>query len=66
MRKEANWITQECGAHEMAVFYNALLEEVEQTKTVDAVEVVRCKDCRFFHDYEDGETYCEEMDIYEV
>ena len=45
--KEAYWIAQECGAHEMVVFYNALYEEVEQTKTVDAVEVVRCKDCKY-------------------
>ena len=34
-------IAQGCGAQETAVFYKALQEEVEQTKTVDAVEVVR-------------------------
>lgn len=60
--KEVYWIAQECGAHEVAVFYNALYEEVEQTETVDAVVVVRCKDCKFFHEYEDGVTYCEQMD----
>lgn len=64
--KEAYWIAQECGAHEAAVFYNALLEEVEQMKTVDAVEVVRCKDCYYFHEYKDGETYCEQMDLYDA
>lgn len=61
-------IAQECGAHEVAVFYNALYEEVEQTKTVDAVEVVRCKDCKFFHSYKDNckdaGTYCERLYIY--
>lgn len=56
-------IAQECGAPEIAVFYKALQEEVEQTKTVDAVEVVRCKDCKFFHEYEDEETYCEWLDL---
>lgn len=40
-------IAQGCGAHETAVFYKALYEEVEQAKTVDAVEVVRCKDCKY-------------------
>lgn len=40
-------IAQGCGAHETAVFYRALHEEVEQAKTVDAVEVVRCKDCKY-------------------
>lgn len=59
-------IAQGCGAQETAVFYKALQEEVEQTKTVDAVEVVRCKDCKFFHEYEDGETYCEQMGSYGV
>ena len=57
-------IAQGCGAPEIAVFYKALQEEVEQMETVDAVEVVRCKDCKFFHEYEDGETYCEQMGIY--
>lgn len=55
-------IAQGCGLSEITVFYKALQEEVEQTKTVDAVEVVRCKDCKFFHEYEDGDTYCEQMD----
>lgn len=47
----------------MRLIYKALQEEVEQTKTVDAVEVVRCKDCKFFHEYEDEETYCEWLDL---
>ena len=57
-------IAKGCSAQETAVFYKALLEEVKQMEAVDAVEVVRCSDCKFFHEYEDGETYCEQMDIY--
>ena len=30
---------------------DALMYEVADAPTVDAVEVVRCKDCRFFHKY---------------
>lgn len=63
-------IAQGCGAQETAIFYKALQEEVEQTKTVDAVEVVRCKDCEFFHSYKDNckdaGTCCERLDIYGV
>lgn len=61
-------IAQGCGAPEAAVFYKALQEEVEQTKTVDAVAVVRCKACKFFHSYKDtGKvvgTYCDRFCIY--
>lgn len=44
--KMARDAARECGAYEAAVFYDAFCEEVEQAKTVDAVEVVRCKDCK--------------------
>lgn len=47
-------IAKGCGAQETAVFYKALLEEVKQMEMVDAVEVVRCKDCKFFHRYKDN------------
>lgn len=40
-------IAQGCGAQETAIFYKALQEEVERMETVDAVEVVRCKDCKY-------------------
>ena len=62
--KMARDAARECGAYEAAVFYDAFCEEVEQAKTVDAVVVVRCKGCKFFHEYEDGETYCEQIDTY--
>ena len=45
-----------------------VVEEIEKMPTIDAVDVVRCKDCRYWHDYgcglnsylvpEDG--YCNE------
>ena len=40
---------------------HAVIERINNAPTVDAVEVVRCKDCRFFED-EDyyGNCYCEE------
>ena len=41
-------------------------EVIRKLPIVDAVEVIRCKDCKFFHEYEDGETYCEQMDSYGV
>lgn len=36
----------------------ALADAVEQMPTVDAVPVIRCKDCRFGHVYKTGEMYC--------
>lgn len=63
-------IAQGCGAHETAAFYGALHEEAKQTETVDAVEVVRCKDCEFFYSYKDNGkvvgTYCDRFCIYGV
>ena len=41
-------------------------EVIRKLPIVDAVEVIRCKDCKFFHEYEDGEIYCEQMDSYGV
>ena len=38
-------------------------EVIRKLPIVDAVEVIRCKDCKFFHEYEDGETYCEWLDL---
>lgn len=31
-------------------YYHALSEAIRSLKTVDAVEVVRCKDCIYYHD----------------
>ena len=41
-------------------------EVIWKLPIVDAVQVIRCKNCKFFHEYEDGETYCERLDIYGV
>ena len=31
--------------------YCKVVEEIEKMPTIDAVEVVRCKECRYGHDY---------------
>ena len=36
----------------------ALADAVEQMPTVDAVPVIRCKDCRFARFYKSGTRYC--------
>ena len=39
-----------------------MIEELDKCKTVDAVEVVRCKDCEYRHDScfaGNGNTYCD-------
>lgn len=59
-------IAQSCDLEAAVPFYRAFLECVEKAPTVDAAGVVRCKDCTFFHDYKDIETYCERLDIYGV
>lgn len=45
--KMARDAARECGAYEAAIFYDAFCEEVDQMEAVDAVEVVRCKDCKY-------------------
>ena len=41
--------------------YAYLIDEMKKVPTVDAVEVVRCKDCRFFEDEDEyGNCYCGE------
>lgn len=37
--------------------WNGLIRLIEKAPTVDAVEVVRCKDCKWFADNRDGEWY---------
>lgn len=45
-------------------------EVIRKLSIVDAVEVIRCKDCEFFHSYKDNckdaGTCCERLDIYGV
>ena len=37
--------------------WNGLIRLIEKAPTVDAVEVVRCKDCKWFADNNGGEWY---------
>ena len=38
---------------------NTIANILRHTKTIDAVEVVRCKDCKYSVDYyQDGSCYC--------
>lgn len=48
--------------------HKALKEAIERVHTVDAVEVVRCKDCRFFHRYGFKLEYaeCVNFDFYDT
>ena len=38
--------------------YNALYEAIQEAPAVDAVEVVRCKDCKWSFPTFDGRIYC--------
>lgn len=42
-----------------AVSVKAVMHFIERLKTVDAVEVVRCKDCIYAELAEDGDLYCD-------
>ncbi len=41
----------------LEIAYALLKKKVEDAPTVDAVPVVRCKDCKWFADNNDGEWY---------
>ena len=45
----------ENGENEYVYDTNAVLESIDAQPTVDAVEVVRCKDCKY---YEPAEKHC--------
>lgn len=45
--------------HRTEFQHEALKEAIERVPTIDAVEVVRCKDCKFFeNEDEDGDCWC--------
>ena len=47
--------------------WNGLLGLIEKAPTVDAVPVVRCKDCKWFADNNDGEWYgCQMFHVVQV
>ena len=51
-----DWI--ENGENEYVYDTNAVLDSIDAQPTIDAVEVVRCKDCKRFELGEDGIYYC--------
>ena len=42
------------------MFTDRIREIVKEAPTVDAVEVVRCKDCKYSDQYTENIVYCEE------
>lgn len=47
--------------------WNGLLGLIEKAPTVDATPVVRCKDCKWFADNNDGEWYgCQMFHVVQV
>lgn len=53
----AECLVDERTAERFATFY-ALSDAVEQMPTVDAVPVIRCKDCTFGHYIDHGHMHC--------
>lgn len=55
-----DWL--ENGENEYVYDTNAFLDSIDEQPTIDAVPVVRCKDCEHFRDYTDRHfirwTYC--------
>ena len=56
---DALWMVTE-GAHE---YYERF--EIDQAPTVDAVPVIRCKDCKWY-EADDLETYCTRTKMYSL
>ena len=48
----------------MAIYRNDDGRWILSTNNPDVVEVVRCKDCIYYGDYEDGKDVCSMMIIY--
>ena len=42
---------------------NQILTDIKNAPTVDAVEVIRCKDCKHWQ-CDDSESYCDELGIF--
>ena len=54
------------GENEYVYDTNAFLESIDKQPTVDAVEVVRCKECKYSDQYTENLVYCEEYQIVKV
>lgn len=54
--------------HKTEIQHKAMKEAIGRVPSVDAVEVVRCKDCRFFHRYGFKLEYaeCVNFDFYDT
>ena len=48
----------ENGENEYVYDTNAVLDSIDSQPTVDAVEIVRCKDCVWYENGKDYEPYC--------
>ena len=51
-----DWL--ENGENEYVYDTNAVLDSIDSQPTVDAVEVVRCKDCKYFGLNDENVPYC--------
>ena len=51
-------LRDKCGNEEMAFALNWALQMMRDIKTVDAVEVVRCKDCAYHDEVDEHELWC--------
>ena len=47
-----------CSPFSWAHAFNEFILYLEQTPAVDAVEVVRCRDCKHYYDYGVNRDYC--------
>ena len=51
---DANALREKCDSTHWFVW----MRDIDDAPTVDAVEVVRCKDCKYHEDEEIGMVYC--------
>ena len=52
LKEWRNWIAETCGENDDYVLcLDTVLMKLDDAPTADAVEVVRCKDCKFFRRY---------------
>ena len=55
----AEWLGD--GENEYVYDTNAVLESIDEQPTVDAVPVVRCKDCKYIAEAFDGSPCCKRL-----
>ena len=52
-----------CDTKAALIQNSKIWQQVKDLPTVDAVEVIRCKDCKHWQ-CDDGESYCDELGIF--